>query len=98
MSDNFEQEIVRFAKALQQKASAENTPLEEAKNAFKALVTFYAILRKHGSADDNGGDGMTFESLQDDVHRVVKEESHGATPPIRSRPRRNGAAAEPSQG
>lgn len=93
MSDDFEKEMVRFAKALKQKASQDNTPLEEATNAFKALATFYAILKKHPSKED-GGEATTFEALQDEVHRVVEEEAHGtAETPVRSRPRRNGAAA-----
>jgi len=101
MSDDFEDEILKFAKALNQKASKDDTPLEEATSAFKALTTFYAILRKHPK-DDAGNGVTTFESLQDDVHRVVREESenNGAEAPVRSRHRRNGAApgAAPATG
>lgn len=94
MSDDFDAEMLRFAKALQQKASENSTPLEEATNAFKALTTYYAILRKHPK-DDSEGSMTTFEGLQDEVHRVVREESEngGTAAPVRSRSGRNGAAA-----
>lgn len=83
----FEQQMARFAAALQRKASASNVPLPDATNAFKALTTYYAILRRYPGKDDDDGD-TTFDELQDDVRRVVAEESgpDGATP-VRNRRR-----------
>lgn len=74
MTDDFQKEMLLYAKDLREKARKDNTPLEESINAFKALTTFYAILLKHKpSAED--GEGTTFDDLQSEVNEVVRQEA-----------------------
>lgn len=85
--DSFERQMARFAKAIAQKAANEKTPLEEATNAFKALTTYYAVLRRYPEKDDDGG-AVTFDGIQEEVRKVIREEStDGDTPPVQGRGR-----------
>jgi len=87
-TDNFDTEMAEFAKSLRKKASEANTSLEDATNAFKALTTYYAILRKYPA--DPSAAGETFDDILSDVHGVVAQEAaNGGTPQVRSRRRGN---------
>lgn len=88
MTDNFDSEMAQFAKNLREKASESNTSLEDATNAFKALTTYYAILRKYPTDPEAGGE--TFDDILSGVHGVVAEEAaNGSGTPVRSRRRGN---------
>lgn len=87
MTEDFEDEMLNFAKTLREKARKDTTPLEESINAFKALTAFYAILLKHKPSSDDG-EGTTFDDLQNEVNEVVRSEAQNgrATQAVRNRP------------
>jgi len=82
----FEKQMLKFANTLQEKAEKDNTSLEDATNAFKALAQFFAILRKY-QPEGAGDDDVTFDDLQQHVRNVVAEEAQngGSAPAIRNR-------------
>lgn len=85
-NETFERQMERFAKSVIQKAGAADTCLKDITDAFKALTTYYAILRKYPGEPEDAD--VTFDGIQDEMRQVVHEENvknGSTTPPIRDR-------------
>jgi hypothetical protein len=74
----FEQSIAKLAARITKMANADNCSLQDATDAFKALTTYYATLKKNKATSEEKNDEPDFGSFK------LALEDHNGTTEIRS--------------
>lgn len=77
----FDQSLAKLARHVADKATQKDTSFSEAVDAFKALITYYSVLKKTKAPAEEASDGADFLSFQSAL-----EETNGTE--VRDSPRR----------
>ncbi len=90
MTDTIENQMIKVAKHIADKAVNKDTPFAESLDAFKSLTAYYGLLLKNKGASEDDPDAPNFDNFG---KRFGEEQNNDSGNPSVRTGRRNGTAA-----